>query len=179
MSKGVLRLPEELKEYLSYDKDTGLLTWVKSPSRSMPAGKLAGCLDDEGYKLVRFKGKNYRYARVCYYLYYGSQPAGVVDHINRDRQDNRIDNLRLVTTSQNRTNSEGFGRSEYRGVNYRSDRDSWIAFCGGSYLGSSKDAKEAALMYNYKAVEMYGDYAYVNQVFKDISIEALKREYQK
>ena len=177
MSRGVLHLPEELKEYLSYDKDTGELTWVKSPSRRMPAGRLAGCFDSQGYKLVRFKGQNYRYSRVCYFIHYGVQPDGVVDHINRNRQDNRMVNLRLVTESQNRTNAEGFGKSHYRGVNYRTDRCTWTAHCARVYLGSSRDAKDAALMYNYKAEEVYGDYAYFNQVFEDISIEALKREY--
>jgi len=175
--QSTLTIPEDIKNYLHYNENTGDLTWMKSPSRRMVVGSMAGCLDSEGYKLVRFNSKNYRYARVCFFLHHGVQPSGVVDHINRDRGDNRIENLRLVTMSQNRTNARGFGKSDYRGVGYRPERGTWTSICGGTYLGSSNKAEEAALMYNYKALEMYGKHSYVNQVFEDVSDEILMGEY--
>jgi hypothetical protein len=103
-------IPDAIKEYLSYDKDTGLLTWIKSPNRRHSAGSTAGTIVS-GYVYVGFNHTRYAAHRIAWFLHYGDDPEQFIDHINRNRTDNRIDNLRLSTGSQNQHNKQAFGAS--------------------------------------------------------------------
>lgn len=90
-----------------------------------------------------------------------------VDHINGNGLDNRRENLRLATHSQNLVNSgKRIGKSGYRGVRWDKDRNKWradIQFEGRKYsLGRSLLKKECAKLYDKKAKELYGKYAYLN-----------------
>ena len=81
---------EELIKRLTYDCTTGEITWVDGHR----AGKEAGCLTKAGHKVIRHKGKAYKAHRVAWIMHYGRMPNKSIDHVNRDRADNRIDNLR-------------------------------------------------------------------------------------
>ena len=73
-------------------------------------GDRVGTPKSDGYRLIGHKGKKYREHRVIYEMHYGPIPEGLdIDHINRDRADNRIENLRAVTRSQNIQNSSWKG----------------------------------------------------------------------
>ena len=102
---------EYFTEYLKYNPDTGEFIWIKSPSRNIKPGSIAGSNVD-GYRQIRLKRKSYSAHRLAWYFYYGTDPGeDHVDHENRDPQDNRISNLRLADDSQNchntRPNSKG------------------------------------------------------------------------
>ena len=75
----------------------------------------------------------------------------VVDHINRNRTDNRLSNLRLVSQRENSINRENNYSSKYPGVFWRKDRSKWVAGIRVKgkyiYLGSSSDEYKAYLMY--------------------------------
>jgi hypothetical protein len=106
----VKTIPPEIKDYLSYDPESGVVTWKKSPANVVKVEDVASTLTGNGYLAVRFQGKDYLLHRVIWYLHYGENPVGLqIDHINRDRTDNRIGNLRLVTHQQNVQNSKGLG----------------------------------------------------------------------
>lgn len=64
-----------------------------------------GSLDKDGYLILKIKGKKYRAHRVVYALINGRFPNGEIDHINRNRLDNRIENLREVTRKENIKNT--------------------------------------------------------------------------
>lgn len=68
-----------------------------------------------GYKTVGLGGKNYLEHRVVWFLAHGQWPKGEIDHINRDKHDNRIENLRVVSKSQNARN-RGLMKSNRTGV---------------------------------------------------------------
>jgi len=85
---------DELKQYVSYDKETGVITRLKT-------NKLTGCLDRYGYLVVGIGQKTYKAHRLAWLYVFGGFPDGQVDHINQIKTDNRIDNLRVVTTSEN------------------------------------------------------------------------------
>lgn len=98
--------PVDLKlfsEYLSYNKNTGLFHWIKSPSRRAKEGARAGCLNNSGYIVIRLKNELFYAHRVAYALVYG-EIKNYIDHINRDKQDNRIKNLRDVKMAENNVN---------------------------------------------------------------------------
>ena len=98
-------------------------------------------------------------------------PNGMqVDHINRNKLDNRLSNLRVVTPTQNNLNKPAATTkkaSAYKGV-HKTASGSWQAmiwYKGKNYgLGSYKTPEEAALAYNIKAKELYGDYAFINLI---------------
>ncbi len=87
------------------------------------------------------------------------RPGLCVDHINRDRLDNRRDNLRWVTSTQNARNSEGWGLLA-KGV--QADRGKYTARILGLHLGSYSTQREAALVYDKAARHYHGEYAYLN-----------------
>lgn len=108
------------------------------------------------------KGESGRTANVYMHrLLMGPPPeAGLhVDHVNRDRLDNRRSNLRWVTPAQNSQNAEG--RSGlYKGV--KKDDARWAARLRGLHLGSFATPEEAAKVYDKAARHFFGDYAALN-----------------
>lgn len=64
-----------------------------------------GSYDKDGYLILKIKGKQYKAHRIVYLLCTGKFPNGELDHINRVRDDNRIENLRIVTRKENIANT--------------------------------------------------------------------------
>ena len=93
---------EMFKEYFEY-RD-GFLIWKKRSGTRGLAGTRAGKLRKDGYFDVGLKGKYYLVHRIVYALHYGIFPE-VVDHVNRDRSDNRVENLRSADSCKNAWNS--------------------------------------------------------------------------
>jgi hypothetical protein len=90
---------EALRAAFAYSPETGALTWRET-------GAPAGCQNGQGYIRVQLGGRHLKAHRVAWALYNGADPGQLlVDHINRDRSDNRAANLRLVDPRGNRANS--------------------------------------------------------------------------
>ena len=121
-------------------------------------------LDTDGYAIAT-KGRHKMHRLIV-----AAGPKNIVDHINGNRLDNRIENLRLVNAQQNAQNCKSApGASGYRGVNRgNSKSESWEACISHNnkqiYLGSFKTAKEAAKAYNKKAIELRGEFAVLNKL---------------
>ncbi len=107
-------------------------------------------------------------ARAKYKNYDSSRDK--IDHINRDTLDCRRENIRLVNASESCQNRKVFKNklsSKYRGVYKRPSGSYWSAiFLKGKhyYLGGFKTESEAALAYNLKAKELYGEFANLNKI---------------
>lgn len=112
-----------------------------------------------------------RMHRLIFFAHHGivEQKTLDIDHINRDRLDNRIENLRLATRSQNGMNRESTcaNTSGYKGV-FRRDSGAWISKIKVQgeifYLGQFASPEQAALAYNEAALRLHGSYAVLNDV---------------
>jgi hypothetical protein len=107
-----------IKGLLSYDQQSGNLYWTDK-QRIALRGKVAGSIDAYGYLQLSVKGKRYKAHRVAWLLTYGSWPNGEIDHIDGDKLNNRIINLRDVSSQVNAWNRKLAQRNNstgYRGV---------------------------------------------------------------
>lgn len=109
---------------LDYDGETGIFTWkVTLRGGSAIAGRRAGKLHiRNGYRLIKINQRCYSEHRLAWLLTNGAWPDADLDHIDGDRANNRISNLRKVTSSQNNWNvPAGQGFSRLRSGNFRAE----------------------------------------------------------
>ena len=92
-----------LREYVALDVEAGILRWIKKPAKKVVVGTEAGRIGQDGYKMFVLNHRRYRAHRVVYALLHGSCEQEI-DHINRNPSDNRPENLRGVTRSQQNMN---------------------------------------------------------------------------
>jgi len=92
---------DRLKELLDYDLETGVLRWKVKPNRRIRVGSIAGTVNDFGYRIVPVDGRRYRAHRLIWLYAHGEWPKNDIDHINGRPDDNRLENLRDVTTAEN------------------------------------------------------------------------------
>ncbi len=106
-----------IKWLLAYDPVTGAMTWNVDRSSTARKGDNAGSMHKDGYLQIKFRG--YGCSSFCHrlavVLMTGAWPDGEVDHINGIRTDNRWENLRLVSRSQNMRNRK-IGRRNTSGI---------------------------------------------------------------
>jgi len=119
---------EDLRRLLAYSPETGAITW-KLGRRGVRVGAEAGSINALGYRQVMVGGRQYLAHRLAYALHYGEWPAGEIDHMNQARSDNRIANLRVVTTAGNAQNRKLFetNTSGRVGVHWGKKRQKWVA----------------------------------------------------
>lgn len=128
-----------LKEVLSYDSGSGNLYWKECLSPVAQVGSVAGTLQSNGYITVGLDGKILRAHRIAWALHYNNQPPKLIDHKNRVKSDNRIDNLRSTTVVDNAYN-QGLAKnnkSGIKGVSWDNTRNKWRATCSVSGVRSN------------------------------------------
>jgi hypothetical protein len=147
---------EKVKELFSYDPNTGEVRRKVSVARNAKEGALAGWKNSEGYLHVKIEKASYKLHRIIWLYVYGVWPTGVIDHINRIKDDNRIVNLRDATVQLNNIN-KGARKDSKTGVpnvTWRERDKSYQAACRRNgkqnYLGSYKNIDDAL-----KAVEAF------------------------
>jgi len=116
------------------------------------------------YAVSVFKNKKIKMHRFIL----SPKSSEIIDHINGNGLDNRRNNLRIVTASQNRMNCGSYkGTSSiYKGVTYREEYKKWVSgvrFKGVRYnLGTFDNEIAAAVAYDKKSIELFGEFARVN-----------------
>ena len=142
-----------VRSLLDYDADTGLLRWRVSRG-SVQAGAIAGSPNKDGYLGLSIKRTTVLAHRVIWLHVHGVWPTRQIDHINGDRRDNRLVNLRDVApavNSQNLTDAHVDSYSGILGVHWHSRDKRWIAQLGAygkrHHLGTFRTAEEAHAAY--------------------------------
>lgn len=152
-----------LKELLHYSPETGLFVWLIRRSGNVPAGRVAGGLNQDGYWMIEIDGRGYGAHRLAFLYMLGRWPAGVADHENRRRSDNRWGNLRDATHGQNVANS-GLRKNNtlgYRGIRRHGKKFAAYASVDGKqkYLGLFDTAVQAGTVVQQERVRLHGDFA--------------------
>ena len=140
--------PEELAQVLEY-KD-GQVFWKKPISTKIKIGARAGSKRKDDYRGIRYKKKEYKEHRVVWCLCKGEWPNRDIDHINRIKDDNRIENLRLVSHTENMQHLKGKGYCKFAGKFQACIRVNNKKI----HLGVFETEAEAALAYS-RAKEKY------------------------
>lgn len=142
-----------ITESLVYDPSTGSLTWKERPQSHFKtlasknstnkkyAGKVAGfidCIDGINYRVIKIRQKAYFAHRLVWFLYYSEWPDGFIDHIDGNGLNNKVENLRLVTSSINSRNCKLYSTSSTGicGVYWVERTGKWVA--KGSYREGGK-----------------------------------------
>lgn len=134
---------EQASEMFDYDPITGNLLWSKRSNllsrvgtgqglwKRVP-GAVAGTLNSAGYIGVSFNGVRYLAHRVVWLLNTGEWPKDQIDHINQNRADNRMENLRPATNRSNHANRTN-NKSGHVGVMWEKARGRWKAYARVDY----------------------------------------------
>lgn len=152
---------KELKKELDYDFKSGVFTWKNDKTTRVKAGDIAGTLKN-GYIRIRVGKKAYYAHRLAWLYVYGYVPKEHIDHINHNRADNRIKNLRVVSNNENHKNMKQYknNSSGYVGVYWIKSAKRWRARINvdGNYINlgnfaSFSDAvdarKNAEVLYGF------------------------------
>lgn len=153
-----------IAEYFDYKN--GCLYWKKTVhgNKQYLVGQMAGSIHQYGYRHITWMGKSHKAHRLIFMLHHGFMPQEI-DHINGDRADNRIENLRSVTRSQNQYNKRPQRNSSgYRGVTWHKKTGKWLVRVGlnnkNKSLGYYDDLELAALVAEEGRSLHYGQFAY-------------------
>ena|SRR6266436_2436775 len=146
----------------NYDPDTGHFFHKKAPRYGITIGDRAGHFNGK-YMMLRFKGREYKCARVAWLMMTGKWPEHQIDHINGGRLDDRFENLREATNAQNCRN-RGVRSNNLTGVKgvatSRYGYTSTITANGRKrYLGYFPSIDAAKVAYDAAANELHGDFA--------------------
>jgi len=159
---------ELLKQMFEY-RD-GNLYWKIVKTNSINIGQIAGTNHCEGYRQIKINGKIYKEHRLIWLYHYDVLPTKQIDHINRIRNDNRIENLRLSTNSENCANrhkKNGLS-SKYKGVYWFKENKKWQSTIKinnkTKYLGCFHEESAAAQAYNEAAIKHFGEFALINKL---------------
>lgn len=168
--------PEELRRLLRYEPDTGSLFWLPRPREVFVskrgwsvwntrfANKEALTAISEGYRVGNINYKLCMAHRVVWAIVHGQWPDEDVDHINGDRADNRISNLRAANRTQNNMNSgrRSDNTSGYRGVYFSKQQGQWHARVHFNrkavHVGFFDTAEAAHIAYCEAAKKYHGEF---------------------
>lgn len=154
-----------LRSVFDYDHTTGHLI-RRTSTRGYGAGRPITRTNDADYIITTFNGVTYRVHHLVWILHHGVA-VNEIDHINRVKHDNRIENLRACSHVPNCGNKAPRVHV-YKGVTFCKSTQKWKAQIGINYknvsLGRYPTIEAAALAYNEAAIKHFGEFAYLNKV---------------
>ena len=169
---------EYARECLDYNPDTGIFTWKVRPRghfrsegkwkgcNTRFAGKEAGYLNETGYISLRINKTLNQAHRIAWLITTGSWPTRFIDHINMNRSDNRLANLREVTNGENMCNSGRCSRntSGTKGISWHAGTGKWRAQINvlkkHYHIGLFQSMDDAAKAIKEARIKLHGEFAH-------------------
>ena len=151
---------EQLRDIFNYNPDSGVFSWRQGRG-PVKAGHVAGTVNARGYRYITINKRFYLAHRLAWLHFYGVWPEGEVDHKNQNKSDNKIENLRDVTHSQNMHNRPKYANnnSGFRGVSWNRSLALWRAEISVNkkkiHLGYFNTAESAYSAYTTAREERY------------------------
>lgn len=152
-------------DVIDYDAATGVFRWRADRRNGAKAGDPAGYLDECGYRRIQIDGRTYKAHRLALLIVNGKEPTQQVDHINGDKGDNRLCNLREVSNAENQQNVRKPRSNNKSGVlgvmRTRGNRYAAHIWSGGAqrYLGTFDSAEMAHQCYLMAKSQLHKGYA--------------------
>ena len=147
---------ERVRELLDYNPDTGVFTWKVKRGGKAQAGTVAGYEHVTGYWYIAIDKKYYPAHRLAWLYIHGVEPENDIDHINHQRSDNRISNLREATRSQNCANKVGTKGFIFRRGLY----EVYVkVFQKRHFIGCFKTEDEAREAYAVARIKYFGEFS--------------------
>ena len=159
----IILTQDELKIQLNYDENTGLFKRLKS-KQGARIGVVSGTSNGSGYLEIRVNCKKYKVHRLVWLYVYGDFPNSEIDHADGDRSNNRIQNLRLCSRSENMRNIgiQKRNKSGFKGVSWYKPKKMWQAqACINNKkksLGLFKTAEAASDAYQAYVKKHHGNF---------------------
>jgi hypothetical protein len=127
-----------------FDYQDGVLLWRTKPCKNISIGSPAGTPDKDGYITIRYQGKHYKAHRLVYALFNDSYPE-CIDHIDRNRSNNKIENLRGVSRLENMQNVGMYSnnKSGYKHIRWYKQTNRWAVMVKRKHIGYFKDLSDA------------------------------------
>lgn len=148
----------DIEAVLLYNEQEGTFTWKRT-------GKLAGYTNPDGYVFIRINKKLYRAHRLVWLLRYGQFPEAEIDHVDGNPSNNRVENLRLASSSDNKCNTKRRkdNTSGVKGIHWYKAYKKWqVNICKNSKnkcLGYFTDIFEAYCVLTSYRNKLHGDFA--------------------
>ncbi len=178
MTKKSLPTPEQLRELLTYDPETGKLFWKErgrgwfNSDRYMNSwnARFAGAeaftaKTEQGYHHTNFGGICIKAHRAAWAIHHGEWPADEIDHVNNVRHDNRIANLRHASRTDNTRNRliSVANTSGLKGASWNTESRKWVAQIAVSgkkiFLGYHETPEAAHAAYCAASIRYHGEFA--------------------
>lgn len=158
---------ERVREVFDYNPETGELTYRRTRGGTRSKGDAAGWICRRslrrggGYRVTSFNGREYGVHQLVWLWWHGRAARGHIDHINLDRADNRIENLRECSPSENMANrrKQANNSSGLKGVSYHKAAGKWRATIKLRHLGLFETPEAAHAAYCAAAADEFGEFA--------------------
>lgn len=154
---------DRLRAVMSYDPHSGELRWLVA-SKGTKAGAIAGFRQSGGYVSVCVDQERFLAHRLVWFYVHGIWPREQIDHIDRNRKNNAIANLREATPQQNQWNR--WSSKATKGTHFFKRTGKWtaqiVANGRSTHLGYFYSEAAAAAAYNAAAAELHGEFARLN-----------------
>lgn len=155
-----------LRRMFAYNPDTGHVTWTIYRGSMVP-GDIAGYVHSDGYRYIRLGRSAFCAHRIAWILHIGTAiPNGMqIDHENGNRDDNRLQNLRIATATENHWNraTPRTNRSGFKGVTLHKPSGLWAATIKANkvrhHLGYFKTPEAAYTAYRKASLELHGRFS--------------------
>lgn len=167
---------ERVRELFDYDAENGILIRKKDEYGRVVNRPCGHKPINRGYGEVGIAGKTYKVHRIIWLWYYGDWPVNFIDHINQNKMDNRIENLRDVSNSENIQNTKLYSTnsSSYPGVSFNKHANKFMAYIWINnkrlYLGYFATAEEAFLAYQLAKIEHHPTSPIAQQYLRELTL---------